>query len=122
MAESKKEKARTHAEGSEFSKHSQNSWGSSEEETFELKYDRKPLKKQSLLDDSESSEQSHNLQKDICVKITEHKDIRKIALPLKSRQLQELQKNDMYCRDIAKKLHKDVEVQKIFIKESGVLY
>ena len=29
---------------------------------------------------------------------------------------------DTYCRDIAKKLHKDRELQKIFIKEEGVLY
>ena len=43
-------------------------------------------------------------------------------LPLKPRQLQELQKNDTYCRDISKKLHKNVELQKIFIKENGVLY
>ena len=38
------------------------------------------------------------------------------------KQLQELQKNDTYCRDVAKKLHKDKELQKIFIKEEGVLY
>ena len=30
--------------------------------------------------------------------------------------------NDTYCRDVAKKLHKDIELQKIFIKEEGVLY
>ena len=30
--------------------------------------------------------------------------------------------NDTYCRDVAKKLHKDMELQKIFIKEEGVLY
>ena len=36
--------------------------------------------------------------------------------------MQELQRNDSYCRDIAKKLHKDVELQKIFIKEKGVLH
>ena len=32
-----------------------------------------------------------------------------------------MQKNDTYCRDVAKKLHKDRGLQKIFIKE-GVLY
>ena len=48
--------------------------------------------------------------------------MREINLPLKHKQLQELQKNDMYCRDIAKKLHKDMELQKIFIKENGILY
>ena len=36
--------------------------------------------------------------------------------------MQELQKNDTYCRDVAKKLHKDRELQKMFIKEKGVLY
>ena len=43
-------------------------------------------------------------------------------MPLKLKQLQQLQKNDTYCRDVAKKLHKDMELQKIFIKEEGVLY
>ena len=57
-----------------------------------------------------------------CVEITEHKDLREIRLPLKPKQLQQLQKNDTYCRDVAKKLHKDTELQKIFIKEEGVLY
>ena len=57
-----------------------------------------------------------------CVEITEHEDLREIKLPLKPKQLQQLQKNDTYCRDVAKKLHKDMELQKIFIKEEGVLY
>ena len=43
-------------------------------------------------------------------------------LPLKPKQLQELQKNDTYCRDIARKLHKNVELQNIFFKESRVQY
>ena len=57
-----------------------------------------------------------------CIEITEHKDLKEIKLPLKPKQLQQLQKNDTYCRDVAKKLHKDTELQKIFIKEEGVLY
>ena len=57
-----------------------------------------------------------------CVEITEHEDLREIRLPLKPKQLQQLQKNDTYCKDVAKKLHKDTELQKIFIKEEGVLY
>ena len=56
------------------------------------------------------------------MEITEQEDVREITLPLKPKQLQELQKNDTYCRDIVKKLHKDQELQKIFIKENGVLY
>ena len=57
-----------------------------------------------------------------CVEITEHEDLREIKLPLKQKQLQQLQMNDTYCRDVAKKLHKGMELQKIFIKEEGVLY
>ena len=100
----------------------QNSPVPSEVATFVFKYDEKLLKKWSLLNDSESSKPSQNSQKDTCIKITEHKYLKEITLPLKPKQLQEPQKNDMYCRDIAKKLHKDVELQKIFIKENGVLY
>ena len=58
----------------------------------------------------------------LCTEITEHKDLREIRLPLKPKQLQQLQKNDTYCRDVARKLHKDTKLQKIFIKEEGVLY
>ena len=57
-----------------------------------------------------------------CVEITEHEDLQEIKLPLKLTQQQQLQKNDTYCRDVAKKLHKDTDLQKIFIKEEGVLY
>ena len=63
-----------------------------------------------------------NILKNPCVEITEHEDLREIRLTLKPKQLKELQKNDTYCRDVAKKLHKDKELQKIFIKEEGVLY
>ena len=59
---------------------------------------------------------------DFSVKVTEHEEVKEIKLPLKPGQLQELQKNDAYCRDIARKLHKKVEMQKIFIKEKGILY
>ena len=89
---------------------------------FGLSYDKKLLRKPSLLDDSESSEQSWNSQRDFCVKVTEHQEVKEITLPLKPKQLHELQKNDTYCRDVAKKLHKNVELQKIFIKEKGILY
>ena len=75
-----------------------------------------------LLDVNELSEHSENLQRKTYLQITEHEDLKEITLPLKPRQLQELQKNDIYCRDIAKKLHKDIQLQKIFIKEKGVLH
>ena len=75
-----------------------------------------------LLSGSEFREDSPDSWMDPCVEITEHEDLREIRLPLKLKQLQQLQKNDTYCRDMAKKLHKDTELQKIFIKEEGVLY
>ena len=95
---------------------------STEVGVHELKYEEKPLRKAYFLDLNESSENSQNSWKDTYVKITEHEDVRESILPLKPKQLQELQKNDMYCRDIAKKLHRDTELQKFFIKEKGVLY
>ena len=91
---------------SEFPEHSQNSQTESVVKVFETRFDEKPTEKRSLL----------------CVEITEHENLREINLPLKPSQLQQLQKNDMYCREVAKKLHKDRELQKIFIKEEGVLY
>ena len=87
-----------------------------------LNFKEKLSRNQTLLKSSKSSEQSRDLHSNTCMEITEHEDVREITLPLKPKQLQELQKNDAYCRDIAKKLHKDQELQKIFIKEKGVLY
>ena len=91
-------------------------------ETFEVKFEEKPTEKQTLLSGSKFQEHSRESWINPCVKITEHEDLKEIKLPLKLKQLQELHKNDTYCRDIAKKLHKDRELQKIFIKEEGVLY
>ena len=87
-----------------------------------LHYEGKPLDKQNLLDSSESSKPSWKSQKDTCVEIADHETVKEIRLPLKPKQLQELLKNNTYCRDVTKKLHKDCELQKIFIKERGVLY
>ena len=92
---------------SEFQKHSQNSWAEAAVETFEIKFKEKPMKKRTLLSGSEFRERSRESRMNPCIKITEHKDLREIKLPLKPKQLQELQKNDTYCRDVAKKLHKD---------------
>ena len=75
-----------------------------------------------MLSGNEFREHSRESRTNPCVEITEHEDLREIRLPLKPKQLQQLQKNDTYCRDVAKKLHKDRELQKIFIKEEGVLY
>ena len=107
---------------SEFPEHSQNSRTEQAVKTFELKFEEKPIKKRTLLSGSECREDSQKSRIDPCVEIIEHEDLREIKLPLKPKQLQQLQKNDTYCRDVAKKLHKDIELQKIFIKEEGVLY
>ena len=107
---------------SEFQEHSRNSRTESAVKTFEIKFDEKPTEKRTLLSGSESREDSQKSQTNPCVKITEHEDLREIKLPLKPTQLQQLQKNDTYCRDMVKKLYKDTELQKIFIKEEGVLY
>ena len=110
-------KKRSLLDGSESSESSQNSWTPRQTGNFDVKQ-----KERSLLGNSKFCESSQNSQKRPCVKITEHEDVREITLPLKPEQLQKLQKNDTYCREVARKLHKDVELQKIFIKEKGVLY
>ena len=107
---------------SEFSEHSQNSRTESAVKFFEINFEEKPKEKRTLLSGSECREDSQKSRGSQCVEITEHEDLREIKLPLKTKQLQQLQKNDTYCRDVAKKLHKDIELQKIFIKEEGVLY
>ena len=90
--------------------------------TFEIKFEEKPTEKRSLLSGSECREDSPKSRVSQCIEITEHEELREIKLPLKQKQLQQLQMNDEYCREVAKKLHKDMELQKIFIKEEGVLY
>ena len=107
---------------SEFEEHSQNSQRESMAKTFEIKFEKKPTEKRVLLSDGEFQEDSRELRMNPYVEITEHENLKEIKLPLKPKQLQQLQKNDTYCRDMAKKLHKDTELQKIFIKEEGVLY
>ena len=107
---------------SEFPEHSQNSQTESAVRTFEMKFDEKPMETRTLLSGSECREDSQKSRMSPCIEITEHENLKEIKLPLKPKQLQQLQKNDTYCRDVAKKLHKDMELQKIFIKEEGVLY
>ena len=102
---------------SEFQENSYNSRKEMAVETFEIKFEEKPGEKRTLLSDSEFREHSRESRTNPCIKITEHEDLREIRLPLKPKQLQQLQKNDTYCRDVAKKLHKDRELQKIFIKK-----
>ena len=107
---------------SEFPEHSQNSQTELAVKAFELMLEEKPTESRTLLSSSECREDSQKSWMAPCVDIIEHEDLREIKLPLKPKQLQQLQKNDTYCRDVAKKLHKDMELQKIFIKEEGVLY
>ena len=112
---------KTQDANSEFQEHSQNSRTEPAVKTFEIKFEEKPTEKRNLLSGSEFREHSLELRTNPCIEITEHEDLKEIRLPLKPKQLQQLQKNDTYCRDVAKKLHKVTELQKIFIKEEGVL-
>ena len=107
---------------SEFPEHSQNSQTESAVKIFKMKFDEKPTETRTLLRGCECREDSQKSRMGPCIEITEHEDLWEIKLPLKPKQLQQLQENDTYCRDVAKKLHKDMELQKIFIKEEGVLY
>ena len=107
---------------SEFPEHSHNSRTESMVKTFEMKFEEKPMETRILLSGSECQEDSQKSRMNPCLEITEHENLKEIKLPLKPKQLQQLQKNDTYCREVAKKLHKDTELQKIFIKEEGVLY
>ena len=107
---------------SKFPEHSHNLRTESTVKTFKMKFEEKPMETRTLLSDSECREDSQKSRMNPCVEITEHENLKEIKLPLKPKQLQQLQKNDTYCRDVAKKLHKDMELQKIFIKEEGVLY
>ena len=80
------------ASDSKSGEDSQNSRISTEVGTFELEYSKKPLKYRKLLDVSESSESSQNSRKGACIQITEYEEVKEITLPLKPRQLQELQR------------------------------
>ena len=81
---------------SEFQEHSQNSWMESAVKTFEIKFEEKPTEKRNLLSGSEFREDSRKLWMNPCIEIMEHEDLREVRLPLKPKQLQELQKNDTY--------------------------
>ena len=116
------EEEKTQDANSEFEEHFQNSWTELAVKIFEIKFEEKPTEKRTLVSGGEFREDSQELWTNPCIKITEHENLREIRLPLKPIQLQQLQKNNTYCRDVAKKLHKDTELQKIFIKEEGVLY
>ena len=113
---------RTQDANGKSQEHSLISWTEVAVEIFEIKFEENPAEKRTLLSSSKFREHSQESQMNPCIKITEHEDLKEIRLPLKPKQLQQLQKNDTYCRDIVKKLHKNTELQKMFIKEEGVLY
>ena len=94
VKESSTDEKKTQDFNSEFPEHSQNSWTESAVKTFELKFEEKPTKKQTLLSGSESQEDSQKLRTNPCFEITEHEDLREIKLPLKPTLLQQLKKND----------------------------
>ena len=56
------------------------------------------------------------------IHVTEHEQVKEIKLPMKPHQLAYIQRNDEYCREVARKLEKDVELKRIFLKEEGILY
>ena len=56
------------------------------------------------------------------IHMMEHEQVKEVKLPLKPHQLELIQRNDEYCRDVARKLEKDVELKRIFLKEDGILY
>ena len=120
--ENSREEKKTQDTDSEFPEHSQNSRMELAVKTFEMKFDEKPTETRTLLSGSECQKDSQKSRMNPCIEITKRKNLKEIRLPLKPAQLQQLQKNDTYCRDVAKKLHRDTELQKIFIKEEGVLY
>ena len=122
VKETSKDEKKTQDFNSEFPEHSQYSQTEPAVRTFEMKFDEKPTETRTLLSGSKCREDSQKLRMCPCIEITEHENLKEIRLPMKPKQLQQLQKNDTYCRDMAKKLHKDTELQKIFIKEEGVLY
>ena len=81
---------KTQDANSEFQEHSQTSRMETAVETFEIKFEEKPVEKRNLLSGSEFREHSRESQTNPCVKITEHEDLREIRLPLKLKQLQQL--------------------------------
>ena len=56
------------------------------------------------------------------IQVTENEQVKEIKLPLKPHQLAYIQRNDEYCKEVARKLEKDVELKRIFLKEEGILY
>ena len=56
------------------------------------------------------------------IRIGESENITEIKIPLKTHELQEIQKQDSYCKDIATKLQRKQHMNKSYVMESGVIY
>ena len=56
------------------------------------------------------------------VKIEESENLKEIKLPLKDWQMELLQKYDSTCREVAKKLHQDKHMNKLFLIKNGIVY
>ena len=55
------------------------------------------------------------------MKICKSENVMEVRIPLKPAELKEIQKLDIYCRDIAGKLQKKQQMNKIFVMENRVL-
>ena len=56
------------------------------------------------------------------VKIEESENLKEIKLPLKDWQMELLQKHDVTCREVAKKLQQDKHMNKLFLRRNGIVY
>ena len=56
------------------------------------------------------------------VQITENENFKEIQLPLKNSQMQQLQRHDDFCREIARKLTLNKHMNKLFMMKQGIVY
>ena len=56
------------------------------------------------------------------VQITENENFKEIQLPLKDSQMQQLQRHDDFCREIARKLTLNKHMNKLFMMKQGIVY
>ena len=56
------------------------------------------------------------------VQITENENFKEIQLPLKNSQMQQLQRHDDFCREIARKLTLNKHMNKLFMIKQGIVY
>ena len=56
------------------------------------------------------------------VQIMENENFKEIQLPLKNSQMQQLQRHDDFCREIARKLSLNKHMNKLFMMKQGIVY